>query len=62
MLIGSVVLYLALPVVIGPPWAVQRAHISRDFVLAGRSLPLYLSAASPAPHALHDRAPHRPHA
>jgi SSS family solute:Na+ symporter len=61
MLIGSVVLYLALTVVIGL-WAAQRVHNSRDFVLAGRSLPLYMSAASPAPHAVHDRAPHRPHA
>jgi SSS family transporter len=45
MLIGSVVLYLALTVVIGL-WAAQRVHNSRDFVLAGRSLPLYMSAAT----------------
>ena len=45
MLIGSVVLYLALTVVIGL-WAARRVHNSRDFVLAGRSLPLYMSAAT----------------
>src|SRR5262245_41462003 len=45
MLIGSVVLYLALTVVIGL-WAAQRVHNSKDFVLAGRSLPLYMSAAT----------------
>jgi SSS family solute:Na+ symporter len=45
MLIGSVVLYLVLTVVIGL-WAARRVHNSRDFVLAGRSLPLYMSAAT----------------
>ena len=45
MLIGSVVLYLALTVVIGL-WAARRVHNSKDFVLAGRSLPLYMSAAT----------------
>jgi len=45
MLIGSVVLYLVLTVVIGL-WAARRVHNSRDFILAGRSLPLYMSAAT----------------
>ena len=45
MLIGSVVLYLVLTVVIGL-WAARRVHNSRDFVLAGRSRPLYMSAAT----------------
>ena len=45
MLIGSVVLYLALTIAIGL-WAAQRVHNSRDYVLAGRSLPLYMSAAT----------------
>src|SRR5687767_15985792 len=45
MLIGSVVLYLVLTVVIGL-WAARRVHNSRDFVLAGRSLPLYMTTAT----------------
>src|SRR4029079_11676584 len=45
MLIASVVLYLVVTVVIGL-WAAQRVHNSKDFVLAGRSLPLYMSAAT----------------
>src|SRR5512145_1029544 len=45
MLIGSVVLYLVLTVVIGL-WAARRVHNSRDYVVAGRSLPLYMSAAT----------------
>ena len=45
MLIASVILYLALTVAIGL-WAARRVHNSRDFVLAGRSLPLYMSAAT----------------
>jgi len=45
MLIGSVVLYLLLTIAIGL-WAAQRVHNSRDYVVAGRSLPLYMSAAT----------------
>jgi len=45
MLIASVVLYLAVTIAIGL-WAAQRVHNSRDYVLAGRSLPLYMSAAT----------------
>ena len=45
MLIASVVLYLAVTVAIGL-WAARRVHNSKDFVLAGRSLPLYMSAAT----------------
>jgi SSS family solute:Na+ symporter len=45
MLIGSVVLYLALTIAIGL-WAAQRVRNSKDYLLAGRSLPLYMSAAT----------------
>ena len=45
MLIGSVVLYLALTIAIGL-WAAKRVHNSKDYVVAGRSLPLYMSAAT----------------
>jgi SSS family solute:Na+ symporter len=45
MLIGSVVLYLLLTIAIGL-WAAQRVHNSKDYVVAGRSLPLYMSAAT----------------
>lgn len=45
MLIGAVSLYLLATVALGL-WAAQRVHNSKDFVLAGRSLPLYMSAAT----------------
>ncbi|HVJ12934.1 MAG TPA: sodium:solute symporter, partial [Burkholderiales bacterium] len=45
MLIGSVVLYLLLTIGIGL-WAAGRVHNSKDYVVAGRSLPLYMSAAT----------------
>jgi SSS family transporter len=45
MLIGSVTVYLLLTVAIGL-WAAQRVHNSKDYVVAGRSLPLYMSAAT----------------
>jgi len=45
MLIGSVVAYLVVTIAIGL-WAAQRVHNSKDFLLAGRSLPLYMSAAT----------------
>jgi len=45
MLITSVVLYLLVTIAIGL-WAAQRVHNSRDYVVAGRSLPLYMSAAT----------------
>jgi len=45
VLIGSVVLYLALTIAIGL-WAAKRVHNSKDYVVAGRSLPLYMSAAT----------------
>ncbi len=45
MLIAFVVLYLLLTIAIGL-WAALRVHNSKDFVLAGRSLPLYMSAAT----------------
>ncbi len=44
MLIGFVALYLVLTVAIGL-WAARRVHNSRDYVVAGRSLPLYMSTA-----------------
>ena len=45
MLIGSVALYLLVTIAIGL-WAARRVHNSRDYVVAGRSLPLYMSAAT----------------
>lgn len=44
MLIGFVALYLAVSIAIGL-WAARRVHNSRDYVIAGRSLPLYMSFA-----------------
>ena len=45
MLVLSVILYLLVTIAIGL-WAARRVHNSKDFVLAGRSLPLYMSAAT----------------
>src|SRR5262249_6080187 len=45
MLIGSVILYLVVTIAIGL-WAAQRVHNSKDYVVAGRSLPLYMNAAT----------------
>src|SRR3954447_18165432 len=45
MLIGSVVLYLLVTIAI-ELWAAQRVHTSKDYVLAGRSLPLYMNTAT----------------
>src|SRR5262245_6120737 len=45
MLLAFVGLYLALSIGIGL-WAASRVHNSRDFVVAGRSLPLYMNAAT----------------
>ena len=45
MLIGSVVLYLLVTIAIGL-WAAKWVHNSKDYVVAGRSLPLYMSAAT----------------
>ena len=45
MLIGSVVLYLIVTIIIGL-WAARRVHNSKDYVVAGRSLPLYMNAAT----------------
>ena len=45
MLVASVALYLAVTIAIGL-WAAKRVHNSRDYLLAGRSLPLYMSAAT----------------
>jgi solute:Na+ symporter, SSS family len=45
MLIGSVVLYLLVTIAIGL-WAATRVHTAKDYVVAGRSLPLYMSAAT----------------
>jgi SSS family transporter len=44
MLIAFVALYLAVTVAIGL-WAARRVHNSKDYVVAGRSLPLYMSTA-----------------
>ena len=45
MLVASVVLYLAVTIAIGL-WAAKRVHNSRDYLLAGRSLPLYMNVAT----------------
>ena len=45
MLIGSVIAYLAVTIAIGL-WAAQRVHDSKDYVVAGRSLPLYMNTAT----------------
>src|SRR6266481_730768 len=45
MLIAFVVLYLVVTIAIGL-WAAKRVHNSRDYVVAGRSLPLYMNTAT----------------
>jgi SSS family transporter len=45
MLIASVVLYILVTIGIGL-WAAKRVHTTKDYVVAGRSLPLYMSAAT----------------
>ena len=45
MLIASVVIYLALTVAIGL-WAAKKVHNARDYLVAGRSLPLYINTAT----------------
>jgi len=45
VLIGFVLLYLAITVAIGL-WAARRVKNSKDFLLAGRSLPLYMNVAT----------------
>jgi SSS family transporter len=45
MLIASVALYLLVTIAIGL-WAAKRVHNARDYLVAGRSLPLYMSAAT----------------
>jgi len=45
MLITSVVVYMLVTIAIGL-WAAQRVKNSRDYLLAGRSLPLYMNMAT----------------
>jgi SSS family transporter len=45
MLIAFVVLYLAVTIAIGL-WAARRVHNAKDYLVAGRSLPLYMSVAT----------------
>lgn len=45
MLIGSVALYLLLTIAIGL-WAARRVHNAKDYLVAGRSLPLYMTTAT----------------
>src|SRR3977135_1636952 len=45
MLIASVVVYLLVTIAIGL-WAARRVHNSKDYVVAGRSLPLYMNTAT----------------
>jgi SSS family transporter len=45
MLITSVVLYILVTIGIGL-WAAKRVHNAKDYVVAGRSLPLYMNTAT----------------
>jgi len=45
VLIGSVALYLLLTIAIGL-WAARRVRNSKDYLVAGRSLPLYMTTAT----------------
>ncbi len=45
MLVASVILYFIFTIAIGL-WAARRVRNSKDFLVAGRSLPLYMSAAT----------------
>ena len=45
MLITFVVLYLIVSIAIGL-WAAKRVHNSKDYLVAGRSLPLYITTAT----------------
>ncbi len=45
MLIGFVLLYLAVTIAIGL-WAARRVHNAKDYLVAGRSLPLYINTAT----------------
>jgi SSS family solute:Na+ symporter len=45
VLIAFVVLYLAVTIAIGL-WAAQRVQNSKDYIVAGRSLPLYMNTAT----------------
>ena len=45
MLIFFVILYLLVSIAIGL-WAAQRVHNSKDYLIAGRSLPLYINTAT----------------
>ena len=45
MLIASVVVYLLVTIAIGL-WAARRVHNSKDYIVAGRSLPLYMNTAT----------------
>ncbi|MBU6272713.1 MAG: sodium:solute symporter family protein [Betaproteobacteria bacterium] len=45
MLIASVLLYLAITIGIGL-WAARRVHNAKDYLVAGRSLPLYMNMAT----------------
>jgi SSS family transporter len=45
MLIAFVVLYLVVSIAIGL-WAAKRVHNSKDYLVAGRSLPLYITTAT----------------
>jgi solute:Na+ symporter, SSS family len=45
VLIAFVVLYLLVTIAIGL-WAARRVHNAKDFVVAGRSLPLYMNTAT----------------
>src|SRR6187549_2624724 len=45
MLITSVAVYLLVTIGIGL-WAAQRVHNAKDYIVAGRSLPIYMNTAT----------------
>ena len=45
MLIFSVIIYLAVTIFIGL-YAARRVHVAKDYLIAGRSLPLYMNVAT----------------
>ncbi|MFO1363080.1 MAG: sodium:solute symporter family protein [Burkholderiales bacterium] len=45
MLVAFVVLYLAVTIAVGL-WAARRVHNAKDYLVAGRSLPLYMNVAT----------------
>ena len=55
-LIGFVVVSLAVTIAIGL-WAARRVHDAKDYLVAGRRLPLYMSVATVFPPKVSERRP-----